>query len=127
MSKVFIVCFVWLLQFEIIDELLCFFNDVNEEIECFLGLEENIVGDVNKCKLVGYVCIVLGFNKIDQYFVCGEGCLFECMLLMILLQICILCSKFCEEDKMDLVQMIDQLGMKIIDDIKIFNVVEVGF
>ncbi|MDM7985124.1 MAG: hypothetical protein QUV02_11800 [Maricaulis sp.] len=126
MSKAFTARSARLLQPETIDELLRFSNDANEEIERLLGLEENIVGDANKRKLAGYVRTALGSNKTDQYFVRGEGRPLERMSLMTSLQTRILRSKFCEEDKMDLAQMIDQLGMKIIDDTKILNAVEAG-
>ena len=126
MSKAFTARSARLLQPETIDELLRFSNDANEEIERLLGLEENIVGEANKRKLAGYVRTALGSNKTDQYFVRGEGRPLERMSLMPSLQTRILRSKFCEEDKMDLARMIDQLGMKIIDDTKILNAVEAG-
>ncbi|MBO6796024.1 hypothetical protein [Maricaulis sp.] len=126
MSKAFTARSARLLQPETIDELLRFSNDASEELDRLLQLEENIVGDANKAKLAGYVRTALGSNQTDQYFVRGDGKPLERMSLLTSHQTRILRSKFNEADKADLSGMIDQMGLKIIDDTKILNAVEAG-
>ena len=126
MSKAFTARSARLLQPETIDELLRFSNDASEELDRLLQLEENIVGDANKAKLAGYVRTALGSNQTDQYFVRGDGKPLERMSLLTSHQTRVLRSKFNEADKADLAGMIDQMGMKIIDDTKILNAVEAG-
>lgn len=126
MSKAFSARSARLLQPETIDELLRFSNDASEELDRLLQLEENIVGDANKSKLAGYVRTALGSNQTDQYFVRGAGKPLERMSLLTSHQTRILRSKFNDADKADLSGMIDQMGMKIIDDTKILNAVEAG-
>ncbi len=126
MSKAFTARSARLLQPETIDELLRFSNDASEELDRLLQLEENIVGDANKAKLAGYVRTALGSNQTDQYFVRGDGKPLERMSLLTSHQTRVLRSKFNETDKADLAGMIDQMGMKIIDDTKILNAVEAG-
>lgn len=126
MSKAFTARSARLLQPETIDELLRFSNDASEELDRLLQLEENIVGDANKAKLAGYVRTALGSNQTDQYFVRGDGKPLERMSLLTSHQTRVLRSKFNDADKADLAGMIDQMGMKIIDDTKILNAVEAG-
>jgi hypothetical protein len=115
-----------LLQPEVIDELLRHARDTNEEIERLLSLEENLVGETNKSKLAGYVRTIVGSSQAESHFVRGDGKPLERLAALTALQSKVLRGTYPKSDKAELAGSFDTLGMKIIDESKILNMVEAG-
>lgn len=115
-----------LLQPETIDELLRSARDIDEEVNRLLMLEENLVGEANKSKLAGYVRTTIGSAQADSYYVRGDGQPLERLARLTAHQARVLKGSYPQEDKLELAANFDALGVKIIDQSKILNMVESG-
>jgi hypothetical protein len=115
-----------LLQPEMIDELLRHSRGVDEDLDRLISLEENIVGESNKQKLAGYIRSTLGSPQADAGYVRGEAKPLERLAKLTAQQARILKSKYPAREKLELAATIDTLGMKVIDQTKILNMVESG-
>ncbi|WP_203290816.1 hypothetical protein [Maricaulis parjimensis] len=115
-----------LLQTDTIDEYLRHARDPNEEIERLLALEENLVGETNKGKLASYVRGVIGNARAESHYVRGEGQPLERLAVLTAHQARVMRGTYPKKDKLELAASFDTLGMKIIDESKILNMVEAG-
>lgn len=115
-----------LLHPETIDELLKNARDPDEELERLLALEENIVGEANKQKLAGYAHGMLGSQNALSWYLRGPNKPLERLASLTAHQRRVLKGQYPEREKAELASAIDSLGMKIIDESKILNVVEAG-
>ncbi|OLF71456.1 hypothetical protein AWH62_13000 [Maricaulis sp. W15] len=115
-----------LLQPEIIDELLRHSRGADEDLDRLIALEENLVGEANKQKLAGYIRSTLGSPNADAWYVRGDAKPLERLAKLTAQQAKILKGKYPERDKLELAANFDALGMKIVDDSKILNMVEAG-
>ena len=115
-----------LLQPETIDELLRHARDIDEEVERLLMLEENLVGEVNKSKLAGYVRSTIGSAQADGYYVRGDGKPLERLARLTAHQARVLKGTYPREAKQELAAKFDEIGVKLIDQSKILNMVESG-
>jgi len=115
-----------LLQTDTVDEYLRNANDPNEEIERLLALEENLVGETNKAKLASYIRGIAGSSRAESHYVRGEGQPLERLAKLTALQTRVLRGTYPKKDKLELAGSFDALGMKIVDESKILNMVESG-
>ena len=115
-----------LLQPETIDELLRHSRDTDEEIGRLLALEENLVGETNKAKLAGYVRSIVGSSRAESHYVRGEGKPLERLSTLTSHQARVLRGSYPKDAKLELAACFDLLGMKIVDESKILNMVEGG-
>ncbi|WP_297736276.1 hypothetical protein [uncultured Maricaulis sp.] len=115
-----------LLQPEIIDELLRHSRGPDEELDRLIALEENLVGEANKQKLAGYVRSTLSSSRCESWYVRGDAKPLERLAKLTAQQSKILKGKYPERDKLELAANFDAMGMKIVDESKIMNMVESG-
>lgn len=115
-----------LLQPEIIDELLRHARGVDEELDRLIALEENLVGESNKQKLAGYIRSTLGSNQADAWYVRGDAKPLERLAKLTAQQAKVLKGKYPDRDKHELAACFDVMGMKVVDDSKVLNMVEGG-
>ncbi|MAK63334.1 MAG: hypothetical protein CMF75_01110 [Maricaulis sp.] len=115
-----------LLQTDTVDEYLRHARDPNEEIERLLALEENLVGETNKAKLASYIRGILGNSRAESHYIRGEGQPLERLAALTALQTRVLRGTYPKKDKLELAASFDMLGMKIVDESKILNMVEAG-
>lgn len=115
-----------LLQPDTVDELLLSANDTDEKIGRLLGLEENLVGETNKQKLAGYVRTVLCSSRAERWFMRREATPLERLAILTAQQARVLGGTYPPADRIELAASFDRVGMKIIDDSKILNMVEGG-
>ena len=115
-----------LLQADTIEDYLRHARDPNEEIERLLALEENLVGETNKAKLASYVRGVIGNSRAESHFIRGDGKPLERLATLTALQARVLRGTYPKKDKLELAASFDMLGMKIVDESKILNMVEAG-
>ena len=115
-----------LLQPEVIDELLKHSADIDEEVSRLLMLEENLVGEANKSKLAGYVRATIGSSEADGYYIRGGAQPLERLARLAAHQKKVLKGTYPKDAKQELSAKFDELGVKIIDQSKILNMVEAG-
>lgn len=115
-----------LLQPEIIDELLRHARGPDEELDRLIALEENLVGEANKQKLAGYIRSTLGSPRSESWYIRGDAKPLERLAKLTSQQSKILKGKYPERDRRELAANFDALGMKIVDESKIMNMVEAG-
>ena len=111
---------------ETIDELLRHSRDPDEELDRLLALEENIVGEVNKQKLAGYAHGLLGSQQVQSWYLRGPNKPLERLASLTAHQRRVLKGHYPERDKAELAKSFDMMGMKVIDETKILNMVESG-
>ncbi|MDF1769944.1 hypothetical protein [Maricaulis sp.] len=115
-----------LLQPEIIDELLRHSRGADEDLDRLIALEENLVGESNKQKLAGYIRSTLGSNQADAWYVRGDAKPLERLAKLTAQQAKVLKGGYPERDKLELAAGFDAMGMKVVDDSKVLNMVEGG-
>lgn len=106
---------------EVIDEILESANGIEEQIERLYQVEDNIVGDQNKKKLASYIRARIGSPQAESHFVRGEGQPLERLARLTSLQRRALKSSFPKDAKAELAAAFDALGLKVLDETKIFT------
>ncbi len=106
---------------EVIDEVLAGANDPEEQLERLFQIEDNIVGDQNKTKLAAYIRARLGGPQAESHFVRNAGQPLERLSRLAALQKRALKGTFPEDAKAELAASFDAMGMKILDETKIFS------
>ncbi|MHA6287734.1 hypothetical protein [Maricaulis sp. CAU 1757] len=126
LSKAFTARSARLLQPETIDELLKHARDTSDQLERLLSLEENLVGASNKQKLGGFIRSILSGAGAESFFVRGKEPALTRLSSLAALQKRVLKGAYPREEKLELAASFDRLGMKIVDETKILNMVEGG-
>ncbi|XBQ17436.1 MAG: hypothetical protein ABL308_06025 [Oceanicaulis sp.] len=115
-----------LLAPEAVEEALANTRDPAEQIERLYKMEDNLVGEQNKKKLAAYVRAKLKTPQTESFFVRGDGRPLERLARLAALQQRAFKGSFPAEDKTELADAFDQLGMKLLDETKILSAVSGG-
>ena len=115
-----------LLQPETIDQMLQGADSPVDQIQRLFTLEENIVGAPNKRKLAGYIRSVVGGHPAESWFVRGQGSPLERLAILARFQADVRQASYPDEDQSALSQQIDALGMKLIQETRVFDAIEAG-
>ena len=110
-----------LLAPEAVDEALSTAQDIAEQIERLYRMEDNLVGEQNKAKLAGYIRAKLKSQAADSYFVRGAGGALERLAQLTALQKRALKGSFSPQDKTELADAFDQVGMAVLDETKVLT------
>lgn len=110
-----------LLAAEAVEEALANSKDISEQIERLYRMEDNLVGDQNKKKLASYIRAKLKSPMAESYFIRGSGSPFERLSRLTALQSRAANGAFSAEDKTELAEAFDQVGMMILDETKILS------
>lgn len=110
-----------LLAPDAVEEALANSADPAEQIERLYRMEDNLVGEQNKTKLAGYIRAKLKSTAAESFFVRGGGRPLERLSRLASLQQRGLKGAFCEEDKAELAEAFDQVGLIILDESKILT------
>ncbi|MCC5996439.1 MAG: hypothetical protein JJU18_08740 [Oceanicaulis sp.] len=108
-----------LLAPEAVDEALEGCASPPEVIDRLFAMEDNIVGEANKKKLAGYIRARLKAPATETWFLRGPGQPFERLSRLTQLQARALKGSFPEEDKAELAEAFDALGLQALDETKI--------
>lgn len=106
---------------EVIDEILEPAKGIEEQIERLYQVEDNIVGDQNKKKLASYIRARIGSPQAESHFVRGPGQPLERLARLTSLQKRALKSSFPKDAKAELAAAFDALGLRVLDETKIFT------
>jgi hypothetical protein len=110
-----------LLAADAVEEALANTQNVAEQIERLYRMEDNLVGEQNKKKLAAYIRGKLKSTQAESYFIRGSGSPLERLSRLTALQSRALKGSFSAEDKTELAEAFDQVGMAILDETKILN------
>lgn len=110
-----------LLAPEAVEEALANSSDISEQIERLYRMEDNLVGDQNKKKLGAYIRGKLKSSQAESFFVRGAGSPLERLSRLTALQARAQKGSFSNEDRAELSDAFDQVGLMILDETKILS------
>lgn len=113
-----------LLSPEAVDEALQGAPGAPELLERLFAMEDNIVGEANKKKLAAYVRARLKTPATESWFVRGPGQPLERLSRLTRLQARALKAAFPTDDKAELAEAFDALGLQTLDETKILSRIE---
>lgn len=110
-----------LLAPDAVEEALANSKDIAEQIERLYKMEDNLVGEQNKAKLAAYIRGKLKSTQSESFFVRGSGSPLERLSRLTALQTRALKGSFSAEDKTELAESFDQVGMMVLDETKVLS------
>ena len=110
-----------LLAPEAVEEALANCADIGEQIERLYKMEDNLVGEQNKAKLAAHIRGKLTSTQAESLFVRGGGSPLERLSRLTRLQARALKGSFSAQDKTELAETFDQVGMMILDETKVLS------
>lgn len=110
-----------LLSPDAVDDALSGAADPAEQIERLYRMEDNLVGEQNKRKLAAYVRAKLQSTQAESFFVRGAGSPLERLARLTALQQRAMKGSFGAEDKAELSEAFDQVGLAVLDESKVLS------
>lgn len=106
---------------ELAEEYMAEAMTPDERIDMLLDLEDNIIGDGNKARLVNYIAPILSGPKMEPHFLKTEEPLLRRLGRLASLQVRVLESGFPKEEKQRLMDDFDKLCTKVEEAGKLFS------
>jgi hypothetical protein len=110
-----------LLAPDAVEEALANAQDPADQIERLYRMEDNLVGEQNKRTLAAYVRSRLKSTQAESFFVRGGGSALERLARLTGLQERALNGSFGDQDKAELAEAFDQVGLMILDVSKVLT------
>lgn len=106
---------------ELAEEYMAEAMTPDQRIDLLLDLEDNIIGDSNKARLVDYIAPILSGPKMEPHFLKTEEPLLRRLGRLASLQVRVLESGFPDQEKQRLVEDFDALCTKVEEAGKLFK------